>query len=276
MYGHMDKQPFGEGWKHPPCDPVIENGKLNGRGSSDDCYAFYSALLAVKSCQENSLPHPRVVITIEGNEEGGSLDDLKYYMQTYRDTLIGEPNVVICLDSDAFSEDTLVISSSLRGCLIFDLHVQTFLENVHSGGAGIIPDPYMIATNLINRLIDFKSHKLIKEFEVDIPEYRKLECMEAAKKLPLISHMIPAVPTLTSIAKTPSISEVDENYHLILNSTWLPQLTVTAIEGMPSSLADASNSIKKSVTVRCSVRLPPSLPVEKAIQIVKDVVLLRG
>jgi hypothetical protein len=25
-------------------------------------------------------------------------------MKTYRDSLIGEPNVVICLDSDAFSE----------------------------------------------------------------------------------------------------------------------------------------------------------------------------
>lgn len=23
MYGHMDKQPFGEGWKTDPCDPVI-------------------------------------------------------------------------------------------------------------------------------------------------------------------------------------------------------------------------------------------------------------
>lgn len=62
-----------------------------------------------------------MVITIEGNEEGGSLEDLIYYMKTYRETLIGEPNVVICLDSDAFSEETLVISSSLRGCLIFDL-----------------------------------------------------------------------------------------------------------------------------------------------------------
>ena len=90
---------------------------MNGRGSSDDCYAFYSALLAVKACQEKNLPHPRIVITIEGAEEGGNLEDLIYYMKTYRDTLIGEPNVVICLDSDAFRDDTLVISSSLRGCL---------------------------------------------------------------------------------------------------------------------------------------------------------------
>jgi hypothetical protein len=115
------------------------------------------------------------------------LEDLIYYMKTYRDSLIGEPNVVICLDSDAFSEETLVISSSLRGCLIFDLQVEAFKENLHSGYSGIIPDPFIIATGLINRLIDFKSHKLIKDFQVDIPEYRQHECREAAKKVPLMS-----------------------------------------------------------------------------------------
>ena len=42
---------------------------------------------------------------------------------------------------------------------------------------------------------------------------------------------------------------------------------------MPTSLADASNSIKKSVNLRCSLRLPPSLEVSKAKEIVKRVIL---
>ena len=51
LYGHMDKQPFGEGWETDPCEPVIkEDGKLYGRGSSDDGFAFFSAILAVKAC----------------------------------------------------------------------------------------------------------------------------------------------------------------------------------------------------------------------------------
>ena len=75
LYGHMDKQPFGEGWHTDPCDPVVshdEHGvlKLWGRGSSDDGYSFFSALLAVKACQESEGSHPRCVITIEGSEEG--------------------------------------------------------------------------------------------------------------------------------------------------------------------------------------------------------------
>jgi acetylornithine deacetylase/succinyl-diaminopimelate desuccinylase-like protein len=78
----LDKQPFGEGWLTDPCDPLIKDGKLYGRGSSDDGYALYSAVLSVKALQEQGLPHPRVVITIEANEEGGTEEDLIYYMES--------------------------------------------------------------------------------------------------------------------------------------------------------------------------------------------------
>lgn len=54
MYGHMDKQPFGEGWETDPCDPVIKEHdgkqKMFGRGSSDDGYSFFTAMLAIKAC----------------------------------------------------------------------------------------------------------------------------------------------------------------------------------------------------------------------------------
>lgn len=58
----MEEQPFGEltEWKHVPLDhqaTAIEGGKLWGRGSSEDCYAFYSAILAVKACQEHQVQH---------------------------------------------------------------------------------------------------------------------------------------------------------------------------------------------------------------------------
>ncbi len=55
LYGHMDKQPFGEGWSTGPTDPVIKPdshgvNKLWGRGSSDDGYSVFTALLAIKAC----------------------------------------------------------------------------------------------------------------------------------------------------------------------------------------------------------------------------------
>ncbi len=75
----MDKQPYGEGWTTDPADPVIKDGIMYGRGSSDDGYAFFTSVLAIKACQELNLKHPKCVITIEGSEEG-ELEDLVYYL----------------------------------------------------------------------------------------------------------------------------------------------------------------------------------------------------
>jgi len=49
FYGHLDKQPYGEGWLTGPTDPVIKGDFMFGRGSSDDGYSVFGALLAVKA-----------------------------------------------------------------------------------------------------------------------------------------------------------------------------------------------------------------------------------
>ena len=41
-----------------PTKPVIENGKLYGRGGADDGYSTYSSMLAIKTCQEQGIPIP--------------------------------------------------------------------------------------------------------------------------------------------------------------------------------------------------------------------------
>ena len=51
IYGHLDKQPHMEGWddNKSPIDPIIENGRLYGRGSSDDGYVPFAVLLGIKN-----------------------------------------------------------------------------------------------------------------------------------------------------------------------------------------------------------------------------------
>lgn len=50
FYGHIDKQPHLLPWREglSPIDPVIENGKLYGRGSSDDGYAPFASAVIMK------------------------------------------------------------------------------------------------------------------------------------------------------------------------------------------------------------------------------------
>jgi acetylornithine deacetylase/succinyl-diaminopimelate desuccinylase-like protein len=143
FYGHMDKQPYGSGWVRSlnPCEPKVIDGKLYGRGSVDDGYAFFSAVSAIKACQELKLGHPRIVITIEGSEEG-EIHDLLHYMGNYRH-LLGTPDLVICLDTYAASQNSMSITSSLRGSMTFDLTATVATQSVHSGFAsGILPSPF--------------------------------------------------------------------------------------------------------------------------------------
>ena len=49
LHGHLDKQPYGDGWLTDPTDPIIIDDYMHGRGSGDDGYAHFTAMLAVKT-----------------------------------------------------------------------------------------------------------------------------------------------------------------------------------------------------------------------------------
>ena len=53
LYGHLDKQPHMDGWYEGlgPCEPVIKDGNLYGRGGADDGYSVFSCMLAIKNLQ---------------------------------------------------------------------------------------------------------------------------------------------------------------------------------------------------------------------------------
>jgi len=51
VYGHLDKQPEMTGWREGfgPWSPLIEDGKLYGRGGADDGYASLASLCALEA-----------------------------------------------------------------------------------------------------------------------------------------------------------------------------------------------------------------------------------
>lgn len=123
MYGHLDKQPHFSGWKEGtgPTSPVVVEDKLYGRGCSDDGYALYSSILAIKTLQALNLPHPRIIICIEADEESGS-KHIDSYLQHFQ-SILTRVDYVICLDSGAYDYDRLWLTTSLRGNLVATLKV---------------------------------------------------------------------------------------------------------------------------------------------------------
>ncbi|MQN01792.1 MAG: M20/M25/M40 family metallo-hydrolase [Lachnospiraceae bacterium] len=81
MLGHTDVVPAGEGWTVTDPFTVIEkDGRLYGRGTSDDKGPVLCALYAMRAIKESGIPLKRNVRLILGSdEETGSIDITKYY-----------------------------------------------------------------------------------------------------------------------------------------------------------------------------------------------------
>lgn len=87
--GHLDVVPEGDGWKYPPYAAEIHDGKIYGRGTTDDKGPIISALFALKAIVDAKLPLSKKVRIIFGtNEESGS-KELKYYLDREKPPIAG-------------------------------------------------------------------------------------------------------------------------------------------------------------------------------------------
>jgi acetylornithine deacetylase/succinyl-diaminopimelate desuccinylase-like protein len=258
MYGHLDKQPEMVGWAegYGPWTPVRDGDKLFGRGSADDGYAMYGALSAVLALHDQKIPHARIVIMIEACEESGSYD-LPYYVDHLIDR-IGHVSLVICLDSGCGNYDQWWLTTSLRGNATGALTVKVLDEGVHSGDAsGIVPSSYRIANELIARIENPKTGKvLLKELQAKIPSDRMAQAKVTARVLKrAVWDKFPFAGGTKPITK--------DGVELILNRTWRAQLAVTGAAGLPEPL-NAGNVMLPYTTVKLSMRTPPTVDAVKA------------
>ncbi|WED41847.1 M20 family metallopeptidase [Legionella cardiaca] len=258
LYGHLDKQPEMTGWREGlgPWQPVIKDGKLYGRGGADDGYSAYASLTAIRALQEQGLPHARCILIIEACEESGSYD-LPFYIDALKEK-IGEPSLVICLDSGAGNYQQLWMTTSLRGNVTGELSVELLTEGVHSGYAsGVVADSFRIAKQLISRIEDEVSGEIkLDALFCDIPEERINQATSCAEILgeELYSNF-PFHPGVEPVTK--------DKQQLLLNRTWRPALAVTGALGLPA-ITDAGNVLRPKTSLKLSMRLPPLVCPEKA------------
>lgn len=79
IFGHLDVVPVSGTWRFPPFEATLADGKLFGRGTSDDKGPLVSAFFAVVALKQNNLINNfRVRLVAGGDEERGS-SCLKYY-----------------------------------------------------------------------------------------------------------------------------------------------------------------------------------------------------
>ncbi|MET0732700.1 MAG: M20 family metallopeptidase, partial [Casimicrobiaceae bacterium] len=258
LYGHLDKQPEMVGWRDGfgPWIPVIEDGKLYGRGGADDGYAVFAALAAIGALQAEGVPHARCVGMIETCEESGSYD-LPAYLEALS-ARMGRVDFVVGLDSGCGDYERLWMTTSLRGLAAGTLTVDVLTEGVHSGHAsGIVPSSFRIARQLLDRLEDASSGYIRPSlFHVQIPLERAEQTIATA-----------AIMGDTVIHEFPFAGDTgpvdSDRTEALLNRSWRPALSVVGADGLPA-IANAGNVLRPRTALKLSLRLPPTLDGEKA------------
>lgn len=81
ILGHVDVVPAGDGWNTDPFEPVIIDGKIYGRGSSDDKGPSIAAYYGMKIIKELNLPVSKKVRFIFGTDEESEWVDIHHYMK---------------------------------------------------------------------------------------------------------------------------------------------------------------------------------------------------
>jgi acetylornithine deacetylase/succinyl-diaminopimelate desuccinylase-like protein len=258
LYGHLDKQPEMTGWRDGfgPWDPLLEDGKLYGRGGADDGYAIFASLAAIGALQAQGVPHARCVGMIETCEESGSYD-LPAYLEALAPRM-GAVDFVVGLDSGCGDYERLWATTSLRGMAAGTLTVEVLTEGVHSGDAsGVVPSSFRIARRILDRLEDSTTGRVLPAaFHAPIPAERVEQATKAAaimgdlvfRKYPFADRTQPMVA---------------DRAEALLNRTWRPTLSVIGADGLPP-IANAGNVLRPRTSLQLSMRLPPPIDGDRA------------
>jgi acetylornithine deacetylase/succinyl-diaminopimelate desuccinylase-like protein len=171
VYGHHDVQPAAleDGWDHEPFAPQEKDGKIFGRGASDDKgqVLFHAlgirALLAVR---DDGAPPVSITMLIEGEEESGS-PNFAALLESRRDEL--QPDVIVISDTTMWAADTPSICTGMRGLAEAEVTVTGPSRDLHSGSfGGGVPNPAHALAALLAGLHDADGRVTLPGFYADV------------------------------------------------------------------------------------------------------------
>ena len=79
VLGHLDVVPVGDNWTCEPFGAEIRDGKMYGRGTSDDKGPVVAAMYAMAAIKRLGLPLRRKIRLILGTDEESGWEDMRYY-----------------------------------------------------------------------------------------------------------------------------------------------------------------------------------------------------
>lgn len=152
VYGHYDVQPPEplELWHSDPFQPVIREGKIYARGSSDNKGQLFAHVKGVQAylAVRGELPL-RVKFIFEGEEEISS-PSLEPFVEAHRDLLRAD----VCIFSDSHIQENgrPLVVLGLKGMLYVEITVRGANRDLHSMRAAAVPSPVWRLVHLLASL----------------------------------------------------------------------------------------------------------------------------
>ena len=157
VYGHHDVQPVEPlaEWDSPPFQPVERDGRLLGRGASDDKGQVLFHALAAQACVATGgrdAPPVTLKLLIEGEEESGS-PNFAALLESRRDRLACD--VIVVSDTTMWAADVPSMCTGMRGLIDAEIELRGPDRDLHSGSfGGGVPNPLHALADLLAGLHD--------------------------------------------------------------------------------------------------------------------------
>ncbi|TEA21628.1 Cys-Gly metallodipeptidase dug1 [Colletotrichum sidae] len=165
VYSHYDVQPASmqDGWKYDPFVLTVEeNGRLCGRGTSDDKGPLIGWINMIEAFQKAGTDVPaNLVFCFEGMEESGSFG-LREALEDEADKYFADVDALCITDVVWVSDEQISIPQGLRGVLFYILTITGANQDAHSGGfGGQISEPMTDMVNIMSSLVDSSGKILV-------------------------------------------------------------------------------------------------------------------
>lgn len=164
IYGHLDVQPAnkGDGWDTEPFKFEEIDGKMYGRGSTDDKGPVLGWINVIETFQELKMDIPvNLKFCFEAMEENGS-EGLDALIEQRKESFFKDVDYVCISDNYWLGKETPCITYGLRGIVYFMAEITCAKQDLHSGVFGGTVNEAMIdLCHLFSKLVDQKGNILI-------------------------------------------------------------------------------------------------------------------
>jgi len=261
VYGHMDVMPVEplNLWDSAPFEPVIQDGKIWGRGADDDKGQSFMHAKAFEYLVHNMQLKRNVKFIIEGEEEIGS-PNLPQFIEDHKEMLAAD--IILVSDTSMLDAKTPSLTTGLRGLAYWQIEVTGPKVDLHSGlFGGAVANPINELCKIIADLQDADGKLTIPGFYDDVDEVSQEE-RDLIAKIPFSEEDYKAAIDVKAL-------KGEKGYSTLERTGTRPSFDVCGIWG--GYMGDGAKTVLPSKAyAKLSTRLVAGQKNEKIAQLLVD------